>query len=1644
MSRKPAKPRASAGKTFIGSGSSSFGAFSTSSGTDLSYLAEPPDFSPISDSNVIVSLKNLQKKDATTKAKALEELVAYAQAHPHERDGGAEEPVLEAWVQLYPRISIDNSRRVRELSHVLQFEFMKSARKRMEKHVPKIVGSWLAGTFDRDRVVARVATEGLSSFLTTSEKVTHFWRRCQQQILDYASDAMKETTETLSDKRSTSADDAEAKYYRVLGSSLALVLNLLQKLDPSDIQKCLDSYDQFFEQDKVWASATISDAAVRRLACQLLSTCLEKRSDRVEADLLRLGKTFVAEGLKCSQAGSAADYISTLTELTARHPTVWTSDYRGKKTPTSRLKGFLEKGSQGTTSQFWHSLDRMLEIIPSGILPEDLSGALEFLESMRLGLTSRDEPHSNAVDGWSTYLNTTKRFLKTMQSGEDRGRIVQDNIFPLITHYLYPTPETSAWASGSHVPILIKAYTSTAMSPFADVVQMTSVVWNKWKEEFKTRMRNSLPEASREHERSQKSVADEGYRWFTLTGIISDAHERTLNTDRPIPNMPAKDSLELLHEALELLETRNWKPFGAAATVESAFKQSPGLFRHPSNDTNKVFEFLAALLSRGKTEFLQSNAGPYIFSSINLLGGIPERQQEYETIWKENITNILEHIESPAALPALTTLISTEHASPLAHRIPALQGELVKLCLVCAVDTTELGSDFFNAVIAFDTLTDVASKRLVRELGNRVTNSLGQPNEGVVRSLRLIAEKNPGLLVKDEEVHMSLMASLLSLSERFHDIYDAATLRALMEGPPTTGNSRLLGLVHQGISNADPGSLSVDTLVQQAMQVYGSLNPSDTDTDQTEQLRYLIPDVDVWEREINLLLQDTPNPSLSIASVLGGAYFLPTLSPNTSTISVQRDRSGCSIPGRMALYISKLLSAGFQLRILPISKRVEILRYLSLTAELTADQLTVMSGNKIWTSLSSEVALSDAEGLISSSRTIIINMAGGASGWREGTDSDESQVIHRVVNAFIHEAKSLTPQGLYYARALSELLRVLAETHGFPSSGEQWLKDLDILKSGSSTVLPAVAILGGLGETISVSRVISNFCNRLVSDISGASFGKEKDLITLVLLNACMQIYEAGELPAANNRLVFAARQLTSWMETPEDLDYRFAAETCRCLQCLLPCIKDVYGSYWENTIDFCTYLWAKPAVQPLDLRLPEIHASLRLINALQSIEDPNDDLIDSLKSSAEKRSTALIELLKLPRGNETQPLEIVDSIICRQVENIPIEHVRDLSELYGLVASDSRAIQTAAFTILHKSLPAVQEKLAVDVLLDKKDARLPDELLSLLLDAPKLEDYSDEALARFPKAIRAYLLSWLLVFDSLKAASFKIRSDYAECLKAGSYIGPLMEFIFDVLGHSVSHPLNLAKANFTDGHIQKYDLKLADAESDERNMQWLLIHIFYLVLKYVPTLFKTWYLECRFKQTKIAVSSWMTKYFSPIIVLEALDDVEKWNAAREAPTGDEKELVVRVSRPAREVTASYEVDDLDAMIAIRIPHEYPLESPTVLGVNRVAVNEKRWQSWIMTTQGVITFSGGSIIDGLTTFRRNIVGAMKGQTECAICYSIISTDRKMPDKRCQTCKNLFHRTCLYKWFQSSNQNTCPLCRNPIDYLGADVRARRAV
>ena len=103
MSKKAYKSQASSARAASAAFGGAFGndshVFGGVAASALSYVYEPPDLSGLSDPNVSVAFKNVQKKDSTTKTKALDDLQNHIKAL--EKDG-VEEAVLEAWVR-YPR-----------------------------------------------------------------------------------------------------------------------------------------------------------------------------------------------------------------------------------------------------------------------------------------------------------------------------------------------------------------------------------------------------------------------------------------------------------------------------------------------------------------------------------------------------------------------------------------------------------------------------------------------------------------------------------------------------------------------------------------------------------------------------------------------------------------------------------------------------------------------------------------------------------------------------------------------------------------------------------------------------------------------------------------------------------------------------------------------------------------------------------------------------------------------------------------------------------------------------------------------------------------------------------------------------------------------------------------------------------------------------------------------------------------------------------------------------------------------------------------------------------------------------------------------------------------------------------------------------
>ncbi|KAJ2256118.1 hypothetical protein GGI13_001313 [Coemansia sp. RSA 455] len=182
-----------------------------------------------------------------------------------------------------------------------------------------------------------------------------------------------------------------------------------------------------------------------------------------------------------------------------------------------------------------------------------------------------------------------------------------------------------------------------------------------------------------------------------------------------------------------------------------------------------------------------------------------------------------------------------------------------------------------------------------------------------------------------------------------------------------------------------------------------------------------------------------------------------------------------------------------------------------------------------------------------------------------------------------------------------------------------------------------------------------------------------------------------------------------------------------------------------------------------------------------------------------------------------------------------------------------------------------------------------------------------------------------------------------------------------------------------------------------------------------------------------------MAKYVCPMIIETEIkrirqqvnnseeDDSERKPTAITKVLEEYDESTVRAS--STQVTLTYTVDDSTLEILVKVPPTYPLSLPVFESLRRVAVNEKRWRCWLVAAQTQMA-RNCRLDSACAQVLGNIGAHFAGVEDCAICYSAVGVlDNTLPGKQCKTCKNKFHRMCLFKWFNTSNQSTCPLCRN---------------
>lgn len=349
-----------------------------------------------------------------------------------------------------------------------------------------------------------------------------------------------------------------------------------------ELQKSLPEIENLLASKSLWAFCSHDDPFVRRSAYILLRSALSREPGWLDWKVA--SSALIGKSLSIPQLGSASELSETLLLLTSSRPSVWTYDYSGKTSASKRLRQYIQKGSQGGHANFWSNLDQLLRIMPQEVLAGasktstdekiTLDSAKAITEALQEGLNSREEPRQNLTVGWKSYIEIGA-WLVSLVPSEQKAELIQNRLSPLVVQYVRPDPELAQWSLPLQSSEGISADYLAILSSHEQIEELQAM-WLKLSEELLEGVRLSSPEQSKDFQSSQDSICAQSKRLFALEPAVLSRVTETKNEARVQAIFEKSNSL-LLEGCLEVLRSRNGKPYGAAGVVQECVRSMPSV-----------------------------------------------------------------------------------------------------------------------------------------------------------------------------------------------------------------------------------------------------------------------------------------------------------------------------------------------------------------------------------------------------------------------------------------------------------------------------------------------------------------------------------------------------------------------------------------------------------------------------------------------------------------------------------------------------------------------------------------------------------------------------------------------------------------------------------------------------------------------------------------------------------------------------------------------------------------------------------------------------------------------------------------------------------------------------------------------------------
>uniref|UniRef100_A0A8B9HBE4 E3 ubiquitin-protein ligase listerin n=1 Tax=Astyanax mexicanus TaxID=7994 RepID=A0A8B9HBE4_ASTMX len=379
------------------------------------------------DADFRLVLRKLSKRDAVTKLKAVQEFGAMCQ----ERESDVVKGVLPYWPRIYCKISVDHDRRVREATQQAFEQLILKVKRNLAPYLKGIMGHWLIAQCDTYSPAASAASVAFQAAFPLN-KQPEALSFCRDEVLTVLQDnLLKETADTLSDPQSVTEEEREAKYVRLLTSSLLALKRLLTALPQTDREAVGERLANVISQKKFWKYSKHKTPQVRGAFFEAVAALCELTPHLIQAEAAQACTTVLlsiddSDPVVLPPLWEAVLHILSSVEDCWKH-------VNAKKGVLPKLWVLLKEGGRGLATSLHPNLLPFISQLPGEVTDPKLDFCRTFFSSTIQGLSSERAVASPSECAAIVFaIMECLRFLLIQNAGEELEHRSLQTLLPLI------------------------------------------------------------------------------------------------------------------------------------------------------------------------------------------------------------------------------------------------------------------------------------------------------------------------------------------------------------------------------------------------------------------------------------------------------------------------------------------------------------------------------------------------------------------------------------------------------------------------------------------------------------------------------------------------------------------------------------------------------------------------------------------------------------------------------------------------------------------------------------------------------------------------------------------------------------------------------------------------------------------------------------------------------------------------------------------------------------------------------------------------------------------------------------------------------------------------------------------------------------